>query len=110
MTAWDKKRPRYLALLHSFFSSLLPSPALSALLFSSHLISSEALRQDPVVDVVGDTREGAVDDFRGAPLGDAFSDSFGVAAVGEREELPVHRSSHLRGKIKREVRFTREPT
>lgn len=83
MTAWDKKRPRYLALLHSFFSSLLPSPALSALLFSSHLISSEALRQDPVVDVVGDTREGAVDDFRGAPLGDAVSDSFSVAAVGE---------------------------
>lgn len=111
MTAWDKKRPRYLALLHSFFPPLFsPSPALSALLFSSHLISSEALRQDPVVDVVGDTGEGAVDDFRGAPLGDAVSDSFSVAAVGEREELPVHRSSHLRGKIKRELRFKREPT
>lgn len=69
---------------------------LSSLLFFSHLISSEALRQDPVVDVVGDTGEGAVHDFRGAPLGDAFRDSFGVGAVGEGEELPVHASSHLR--------------
>lgn len=49
----------------------------------SHLISSEVLRQDPVVDVAGDTGERAVDDFRGAPVGDALRDSFSVGTVGQ---------------------------
>lgn len=65
--------------------------------FISHLISPEALRQDPIEDVIGNTGEGAVDHLRGASLGDALGDSFTVGTVGEREELPVHRSSHLRG-------------
>lgn len=77
---------------------------------SSHLISSEVPRQDPVVDIIGDTVEGPVDDFRGAPLGDAVTDSFGVGAVGEREELPIYSPTHLRGTDKCEdsyVRFIR---
>lgn len=84
--------------LHSSFPS---SPlafflfcCFSAWLFFSHLISSEALRQDPVVDVVKDW-QGFVDNFRGAPLGNAFRDSFSVGTVGEGEELPVHPASHL---------------
>lgn len=63
----------------------------------SDLVSSEALGQDPVVDVAGKTGEGAVDDFRGARLGDSLPEGFGVAAVCERKELPVDGSSHLRG-------------
>ncbi|TNN39017.1 hypothetical protein EYF80_050809 [Liparis tanakae] len=51
---------------------------------------------DPVVDVIGDTGERAVDDFRGAPLGDAFRDGFGVGAVGEGEALPARPAAHLR--------------
>lgn len=78
------------------FDSFFLSYPLSTLLFFAYLISSEALRQDPVVDVVGDTGKGAVDNFRGAPLGDAFRDSFSVGTIGEGEELPVHPSSHLR--------------
>lgn len=79
------------------FPSALVQPAHYFVVFS-HLISSEALRQDPVVDVAGDTGERAVDYFRGAPLGDAFGYSFSVGAVGEGEELPVHSSMHLRCK------------
>lgn len=75
----------------------LSSPLACSAEFLSHLISPEALRQDPIEDVIGNTGEGAVDHFRGASLGDAFSDSSAVGTVGEREELPVHRSSHLRG-------------
>lgn len=53
----------------------------SALLLPSDLVSSEALGQDPVIDVAGKTGEGAVDDFRGACLGDSLPVGFGVAAV-----------------------------
>lgn len=82
--------------LHGVF--FLSSPLVCSLLccFPPDLISSEALRQDPVVDVDGDTGEGAVHNFRGALLGDAFRDSFTVGAVREGEELPVHPSEHLR--------------
>lgn len=65
--------------------------------FSSHLISFEGLGQNPVVDVVGHAGEGAVDHFVGAPLCDAFGDGLGVAAVGERENLPVAHPAHLFG-------------
>lgn len=61
----------------------------------SHLISFEALRQDPVVDVAWDTGERAVDSLRGAPLGDAFRDCPSVGTVGKGEELPVVPSVHL---------------
>lgn len=73
--------------------------------FLSHLISPEALRQDPIEDVIGNTGEGAVDHFRRASLGDAFSDRSAVGTVGEREELSVHRSSHLRGPNRCELWF-----
>lgn len=61
-----------------------------------HLISPEVLRQDPVVDVIRETREETVDNFRGAPLWDAFSDSISVGTIGEGEELPVYAAPHLR--------------
>lgn len=84
-----------LTLQRVFFLS---SPLVCSILcfFPSHLISPEALRQDPVVDVDGDTGEGAVHNFRRALLGDAFRDSSTVGAVSEGEELPVHPSEHLR--------------
>lgn len=75
------------------FSSL-PSPLLPLTLFS-HLISSETLGQDPVVDITGNGGKGAVDHFRGAPLRDALRNRFRVGTVGEGEELPVHSSTNL---------------
>lgn len=82
--------------MHVFF--LVPCLLLTWLLFVSfpHLISPEVLRQDPVVDVIRETREETVDNFRGAPLWDAFSDSISVGTIGEGEELPVYAAPHLR--------------
>lgn len=51
-------------------------------MFSFHLIASEALRQDPVVDVIEATWERPVDGCR-ASLLDSFCDNFRVDAVSE---------------------------
>lgn len=109
MTEWDRTgREIYLDSHLTVIFSCIPWPALYFVVFS-HLISSKAPRQDPVVGVFGDTGEGAVDNFREAPLGDAFRDSSSVGAVGEGEELPIHPSSHLRDKqfvrLRCELRF-----
>lgn len=80
------------------FFSLLPVCYSFGCCFVSfpHLISPEVLRQDPVVDVIRETREETVDNSRGAPLWDAFSYSISVGTIGEGEELPVYAASHLR--------------
>lgn len=102
-TKWDGKG-REIELGENFTvcSSSLLSTLFFSFLFFFHLISFEALRQDPIVDVVGDTGEGAVNDFR-ASLGDAFGDSFSVGTVGKGEELPVRPSSQLRDTKKKIV-------
>lgn len=77
-----------------------PPPPVSpryAAFFSSHLISFEGLGQQPVVDVFGHAGERAVHHLRGASLRDAVGDGLGVAAVGEREQLPVAHTVHLLG-------------
>lgn len=66
------EKERHYTLLHCSFQR-----------FVSHLIASEALGQHPEVNVIGDTGEGVVGDFRGAPLRDAFRYSIGVGTVGE---------------------------
>lgn len=98
-TAWDNRTLIHQAQLHGFANPSPPPPLLCSqhyvVFFSSHLISFEGLGQNPVVDVVGHAGEGAVDHFVGAPLCDAFGDGLGVAAVGEREKLPVAHPAHL---------------
>lgn len=60
-----------------------------------HLVSPEALGQHPVVDVVGDVGERAIDDLRAAPLGYALCDGASVAFVEERKQLAVDATSYL---------------
>lgn len=61
----------------------------------AYLVSSEALGQHPVVDVIGDAGERAIDDLGATSLGDALSDEASIAFVGERKQLPVDATSHL---------------
>lgn len=61
----------------------------------SHLVPSEILRQDPVVDVFRDTGEGSVDHLCAGSLGDALRDGPSVGCIGEGEKLAVDTTSHL---------------
>jgi len=61
----------------------------------SHLVPSEILRQDPVIDVFKDTCEGSVDHLWAGPLGDTVRDGYGVGFIGKGEELAVDTTSHL---------------
>lgn len=60
-----------------------------------HLVPSEILRQDPVVDVVRNTGEGSVDHLCTGSLGDALRDGPSVGCIGKGKELAVDTTSHL---------------
>lgn len=61
----------------------------------SHLVPSEILRQDPVIDIFRDTGEGSVDHLCAGSLGDTLRDGPGVGYIGKGEELAVDTTSHL---------------
>lgn len=63
-----------------------------------YLVPSEVLGKDPVVDVIGDTGEGSVDDLCAGSLYDALRDGPGVGSIGKSEELSIDTTSYLHNK------------
>lgn len=61
----------------------------------SHLVPSEILRQDPVVDVFRDAGKGSVDHLCAGSLGDAIRDGPSAGCIGEGEKLAIDTTSHL---------------
>lgn len=67
----------------------------------SYLVPSEVLRQDPVVDIIGNTGEGFVDDLRASSLNNALRDGPGVGSIRKSEELSIDTTSYLEDKRQR---------